>query len=125
MRFKGDVCLELLGVGVSGTGSPVPEGFLQGRDLGKLAKTNWRSEAPQQFPIPILIMLPCKHAALPPSPGRGERLCTVMFLHGTGRRQVQSCTHLQSRAVPFGKGAGVAYSQLGLFQVYSWQYQRD
>lgn len=34
VRFKGDVCLEPLRVGVSGAGALVPEGFLQGMDLG-------------------------------------------------------------------------------------------
>lgn len=33
---------------------------------GELAQTNWRSEAPQQFPVPVLIVMPCKDTALPP-----------------------------------------------------------
>lgn len=33
MRFKGNVCLELLSVGVSGAALPVLEGFLRSRDL--------------------------------------------------------------------------------------------
>lgn len=33
VRFKGDVCAELLGVGVPGAALPVLEGFLQSRDL--------------------------------------------------------------------------------------------
>ena len=42
----------------------------------KLAQTNWRSEAPQQFPIPILTVMPCGSAC---SCGHGECLCTLCF----------------------------------------------
>lgn len=52
-----------------------------------------------------------------PLPRPQESLCMVAFLHGTGRQRFQSRTHLQSQTVPFGKGAGVPYSQLDVFQV--------
>lgn len=38
-----------------------------------------------------------------------------MFLHGTRRWRVQSCTCLLSQNVPPVKAAGTPYSQLGLF----------
>lgn len=120
MRFKGDVCLELLSVGVSGAALPVLEGFLQSRDLRNQHKLIGGQQPLSSSPPPFVLYPARVQFCLP-----RECLCTGRFPHGRGRQRVQSCTYLQSQALPFGRGAGVAYSQLGLFQVYSWQFQGD
>lgn len=121
MRFKGDVCLELLNVGVSGAALPVLEGFLQSRDLRNQPKLIGGQQLLSSSPPPFLLCCPARVQLCLPR----ECLCTGRFPHGRRQQRVQSCTYLQGQALPFGKGAGEAYSQLGLFQVYSWQYQGD
>lgn len=107
--------------GVSGAALPVPEGFLQSRDLRNQHKLIGGQKLLSSSPPLFVLCCPASVWLCLPR----ECLCTGRFPHGGRRQRVQSCTYLQSQALPFGKGAGVAYSQLGLFQVYSWQYQED
>lgn len=107
-------------MGVSGAALPVLEGFLQSRDLrsqhtligGQKLLSN---SLPHLYCVALQECVSACHRSI----------CTGRFPHGRRRQRVQSCTNLQSQALPFGKGAEVAYSQLGPFQVYSWQYQGD
>lgn len=107
-------------MGVSGAALPLLEGFPQSRDLRNQHKLTGGQKLLSSSPAPFVLHCPVRVWLCLPQ----ECLCTGTFPRGR-RQRVQSCTYLQSQALPFGKGAGAAYSQLGLFQVYSWQYQGD